>query len=108
MCLHFEDYSIKMKAGQAIRTYADHRSIIFEFKTQWCDRVKFQNKPVWGYGTPLGDIKYSIFTENATNYLIRRVSEEADISKVHRAFTQTIIKAKFQSYNIFTQASGCG
>ena len=88
-----------MRAGKAERTYADHRSIIFNFKTRWQDRVKFKKEPVWGYGTPLGDLKFALFTDNATYYLIKKVKKERDINKVHSAFSKIIHKAKFQSYN---------
>ena len=97
--LKFTPYSIKMKKGQALRTHADHMSVMFKFKTRWCDRVKFVRKPGWDYGKPLGDVKFDIFTSNSVRYLLNKVKSESDINKTHLAFTNVLKKAKFQSYN---------
>ena len=95
----FTPFSVKMKRGQALRTHADHMSVMFTFKTRWCDRVKFVRKPGWDFGKPLGDLKYDIFTSNSVRYLLNKVTYESDINKTHLAFANILKKAKFQSYN---------
>ena len=88
-----------MKKGQAERTHADHMSIIFSFKTRWCDRIKFKREPSWDYRKPLGQVKFDIFTSNSVRYLLNKVTHEPDINKTHTAFINVIKKAKFQSFN---------
>ena len=97
--LEFTPYSIKMKAGKSERTYADHMSIIFNFETSWQDRVVIRKEPIWNYKKPLGNVKYDLFTSNASRFLINKVMNEGDINLVHKAFCNTIKKAKFQSFN---------
>ena len=37
----FTPYSVHIRKKVTSRTYADHRSVIFDFETKWKDRVKF-------------------------------------------------------------------
>ena len=97
--LEFTPYSVKMKAGKAERTYADHMSIIFDFQIRWQDRIPLRKEPLWNYKKPLGSVKYDIFTNNASRFLINKVMHEPSIDKVHKAFRDVINKAKFQSFN---------
>ena len=90
----FTPYSIKMKAGNAERTYADHMSIVFSFRTKWQDRVKLKREPVWGYKAPMGDLKFDLFTNNACHFLIKKVTQEKSIDAAHKAFKTVIKKAK--------------
>ena len=99
LCYNFTPYSIKMKGGKAFRTYADHMSIIFNYKTRWQDKIKFNKEPIWMYNTPLADVKYELFTNNACYFLMQKVMEEESIDKTHKAFKDVLTKAKFQSYN---------
>ena len=95
----FTPYSIKMKRGEALRTYADHMSIIFNITTRWQDRVEFKKEPIWMFNTPLAEIKYELFTNNACSYLLQKVMHEKSIDKTHKAFKDVLTKAKFQSFN---------
>lgn len=95
---NFTPYSVQMRKGKSSRTYADHMGIIYEVRTNWQDRVKFERDSIWNYKKQLGDLKYHLFTSNACNYLMNKVHSEPDINAVHKAFTNVLTKGKFQSY----------
>ena len=96
--MQFTPYSVHMRKGKSSRTYADHRSIIYQVSTGWNDRVEFTKVPIWNYGKMLGDVNYTLFTSNACEFLIDKVENEEDIEQVHKAFCKVMKKGKFVSY----------
>ena len=94
----FTPYSVQMRKKVSSRTYADHRSIMFEVETMWQNRVNVKKEPIWNYKKQVGDLKFDLFTSNACSFLMNKIQNEKDINLVQKAFHNVITKGLFQSY----------
>ena len=96
--LDFTPFSIHRRKGKTSRTYSDHRSIIYSLRVGWCDRLRVKRNTIWNFKKPLGDLRFDIYSSNATPYLLEKVRSEDDINKVVKAFRDVMTKGKFVSY----------